>query len=132
VDRKKMAIVTRRARTAVTHYKVSDAFAYTTLLHVQLDTGRTHQIRVHMASNGNPVFGDVTYGGRNSRLTRLPAGLRVEAGRALKSMPRQALHAKRLSFRHPVTGRDMVFESPLPEDFSEILAMMRRPAPGVR
>jgi 23S rRNA pseudouridine1911/1915/1917 synthase len=132
VDRKKMSIVSRRARTAVTHYRVVDAFAYTTLLDVRLDTGRTHQIRVHMASQGNPVFGDVTYGGRNSRLTHLPAGLRVDARRALKSMPRQALHAQRLSFRHPETGLEMVFESHLPADFFEILAIMRRPAPGAR
>lgn len=132
IDRKKMSIVTRRARIAVTHYRVAARFAYATLLDVRLETGRTHQIRVHMASQGNPVFGDVTYGGRNSRLTRLPTGLRVEARKALKAMLRQALHAKRLSFRHPATGRDLVFESPLPEDFTQILAMMRQSAPGVR
>lgn len=132
VDRKRMSVRSRKARDAVTHYRVRERLQWTTLLAVRLDTGRTHQIRVHMASRAHPVFGDATYGGRNSRLTRLPAGLRVVARRALKSMSRQALHAMRLSFQHPATGIEMVFESELPEDFSKTLAMIRSSASGAR
>ncbi|UCE01292.1 MAG: RluA family pseudouridine synthase [Candidatus Latescibacterota bacterium] len=132
VDRKRMSVRSRKPRAAVTRYCVRERLQWVTLVEMRLDTGRTHQIRVHMASLGHPVFGDATYGGRNSRLTRLPAGLRVQARRALKSMPRQALHATRLSFQHPATAIEMVFESPLPDDFSETLAMMRRSASGAR
>ena len=132
LDRKRMSVHSRRGRPAFTRYHVRERLAFTTLLDVRLDTGRTHQIRVHLASLGHPVFGDATYGGRNSCLTRLPAGLRVVARQALQSMPRQALHATRLSFQHPATGIDMAFESPLPADFSQILAMLRQPAPGVQ
>jgi len=132
VQRQRMSVKSRRGKPAVTHFRTLERFAFTTLLAVRLDTGRTHQIRVHMASLGNPVFGDAAYGGRNSRLTRLAPGLRVQAGRALQSMPRQALHATRLSFQHPVTGVDVAFESPLPGDFSATLAMLRPSAPGDR
>ena len=132
VDRKRMSVHSHRGRAALTRYRVRERLQFTTLLDVRLETGRTHQIRVHMADLGNPVFGDAAYGGRNSCLTRLPAGLRVVARQALQSMPRQALHATRLSFQHPATGTEMVFESPLPEDFSLILAMLRRRAPGAQ
>jgi 23S rRNA pseudouridine1911/1915/1917 synthase len=132
VDRKRMSVHSRRGKAAVTHYRVAETFAFTTLLDVRLDSGRTHQIRVHLSSIGHPVFGDATYGGRNSRLTRLPPASRVVAGRALQSMPRQALHATRLSFQHPGTGVDLAFESALPGDFSAILALLRPAAPGDR
>lgn len=131
VDRKRMSVSSRRGKRAVTHYRVRETLPCTTLLDVRLETGRTHQIRVHLASQGHPVFGDATYGGGNSRLTRLPAGLRVQAGRALKCMPRQALHAARLSFQHPETGDELCFDSALPDDFSSTLALLRRPTLGV-
>lgn len=132
VDRKRMSVHSRRGKPAVTHYHVTEALAFTTLLEVRLDTGRTHQIRVHLSSIGHPVFGDAAYGGRNSRLTRLPPASKVVAGRALQSMPRQALHAMRLSFQHPVTGADLAFDSALPDDFAAILAMLRPSASGDR
>ncbi len=132
IDRKRMSVRDHGGKPAITHYRVVERLAFTTLLDVRLDTGRTHQIRVHLASRGHAVFGDATYGGRNSRLTRLPSGLKVQAGAALQLMPRQALHATRLSFQHPVTGSELAFESPLPDDFLAILAMLRSAAPGDR
>ena len=129
-DRKRMAVVTRGGKPATTRYRVREHLATTTLLDVALATGRTHQIRVHMAHIGHPVFGDPTYGGRNSRLTPLAAGLRVQARRALDRLPRQALHAARLVFQHPMTGAELRFESPLPEDFVAALALLRQSPAG--
>jgi len=130
-DRQRMTVREKGGKPARTHYQVQERLAFTTLLDVRLDTGRTHQIRVHMAYRQHPVFGDPTYGGRNSRLTQLPAGLRVQARDALDRMPRQALHAARLSFQHPVSGRELRFESELPGDFAATLAMLHRKGPGV-
>lgn len=106
--RTRMAIVPG-GRGAVTHYQVLERFADATLLRLRLETGRTHQIRVHCASLGHPVAGDATYGRRTN-----PWGLR-----------RQALHAARLLFDHPVTGAPLVFEAPLPEDMARALAQLR-------
>jgi 23S rRNA pseudouridine1911/1915/1917 synthase len=124
-DRKKMAVVTRGGKPARTAYAVVESMAFSALLALQLETGRTHQIRVHLASIGHPVFGDATYGGRNSRLTQLAAPYRVLAKQALERLPRQALHAARLTFQHPVTGAALQFESPLPEDIAAALAILR-------
>jgi len=129
-DRKRMAVVTRGGKQATTRYRVRERLAAVTVLDVALATGRTHQIRVHMAHIGHPVFGDPTYGGRNSRLTPLTGGLRVHARRALDRLPRQALHAARLVFQHPVTGVELRFEAPLPEDFIAALALLREAVPG--
>jgi 23S rRNA pseudouridine1911/1915/1917 synthase len=125
-DRKRMAVVVRGGKAALTHWRVRERFEFTTLLAVRLGTGRTHQIRVHLASIGHPVFGDATYGGRNSRLTHLPAGPRVQARHALEQLARQGLHAARLSFRHPLRGHELDFEAPLPEDLAAALAILRR------
>jgi 23S rRNA pseudouridine1911/1915/1917 synthase len=102
-----MAVV-RGGKPAVTHYRVVEAFAAHTLLQCDLETGRTHQIRVHLASVGHPIEGDPTYGARGERL-----------------LPRQALHAWRLAFTHPQTGAPVQFEAPLPADFSGLLARLR-------
>lgn len=109
-DRKKMAIVAD-GREAITHYTVAERFQGYTLLAVKLETGRTHQIRVHMASVGHPLLGDEVYGGKSS--LKLPL-----AG--------QTLHAYRLTLTHPRTGETMTFESPLPAYFEAILEKLRK------
>jgi 23S rRNA pseudouridine1911/1915/1917 synthase len=118
-------------REAVTHYRIEERLPAHTLLRVQLETGRTHQIRVHLAHIGLPVVGDPAYGGRQRALPRSAksrAG-RGEAGalaaQALRGFQRQALHAQRLTLRHPHTGRTMSFEAPLPADFAALLQALR-------
>ncbi len=111
----KTKIAVREAgRRAVTHWKVVRHFAYARLLEVRLETGRTHQIRVHMSHVDSPVIGDKLYG----EFTGLPPELK----RAALRFGRQALHAYLLDFDHPVSGKRMHFESPLPEDFDELIA----------
>jgi len=108
--RKRMAVV-ERGRAAVTHYRVETAFgAQAALIACRLETGRTHQVRVHMAHIGHAPIGDPLYGRRR---------------RGLPAFGRQALHAARLGFRHPVTGREMLFETPPPEDFRELAVMLK-------
>jgi 23S rRNA pseudouridine1911/1915/1917 synthase len=113
VERTRMA-VDERGKTARTHYRSVEAFADATLLECSLDTGRTHQIRVHMHSIGRPLVGDPTYGRR---------GVKNEV---LKAFPRQALHAARLALTHPESGETLTWESPLPEDFAHLLETLRR------
>ena len=105
-------------REAITHYRIEHRYAGHTLLRVRLETGRTHQIRVHLTHAGHPIVGDPVYGGRR----RLPAGATPTAIAALQSFKRQALHAARLQFAHPKSGRSMTFETPLPADFRNLLA----------
>jgi 23S rRNA pseudouridine1911/1915/1917 synthase len=107
-------------RTAVTHYRIERRFAGQTLLRVQLETGRTHQIRVHLAHIGFPVVGDPLYGRR--RTVSSPS-----VQRALQSFQRQALHAQRLQLQHPHSGELVHFEAPLPADFLALLAIVERP-----
>jgi 23S rRNA pseudouridine1911/1915/1917 synthase len=107
-------------RPAVTHYRIVRRLRAHTLLRVRLETGRTHQIRVHLAHAGFPVVGDPVYGGRR----RLPAGCSPALVQALASFPRQALHAARLGLRHPVNGRDLDWEAPLPADMRTLLAAL--------
>jgi 23S rRNA pseudouridine1911/1915/1917 synthase len=108
-------------RPAVTHYWIQERFRAHTLLRVRLETGRTHQIRVHLAHIGLPVVGDPVYGGRR----RLIAGASPALAAALKGFPRQALHARRLAFEHPLSGERLSFEAPLPADFQALLAVLR-------
>lgn len=119
-DRKRMAVVPS-GKPAVTHYRVTERFRGHTLVRVQLETGRTHQIRVHMTHIRYPLVGDQTYG----RL-RFPAGASVELRDALHKFPRQALHARRLGLIHPVSGEEVRFESPLPADMEVLLATLRK------
>ncbi|MEI6558959.1 MAG: RluA family pseudouridine synthase [Rhodospirillaceae bacterium] len=122
-DRKKMAVVTAGGRAAVTHYRVLRGFGLTAaLVECRLETGRTHQIRVHLASIGHPVLGDAVYGGgpTPARLKRLPEAARP----ALAGFPRQALHARRLEFLHPVDGHPLVFEVELPADMKLLIAAL--------
>lgn len=125
-DRTRMAVVIRRhdederGREAVTHYRVIARFRGHTHVRVQLETGRTHQIRVHMSHIGHSLIGDPVYSGR----PRLPKGASAEMIRAIQNFPRQALHARRLGLVHPVTGEEMSWESPLPADMQELLTIL--------
>ena len=111
-------------RAARTHYRVAERFDDFTLLRVRLETGRTHQIRVHLAHIGHPVVGDPEYAARRALVTRdTPPLLAV----ALQGFPRQALHAARLELTHPVSGKELAFEAPLPEDFARLLQVLRNP-----
>jgi 23S rRNA pseudouridine1911/1915/1917 synthase len=107
-------------REAVTHYRIERRLREHTLVRATLETGRTHQIRVHLAHVGHPVVGDPVYGGRK----RLPRGASPTVVAALGAFRRQALHAVRLVLAHPTTGRELAFEAPLPEDFAALLAVL--------
>ncbi len=124
-DRKKMDISSIRGRNAVTHYKVLGQYKIISHLELKLETGRTHQIRVHLKHLGHPVLGDGTYGGTGkqaaAKFARNDAAL---AERALSIMKRQALHAAVLGFKHPISGEYMEFSSPVPEDMSALLKLL--------
>lgn len=120
VDRLRMA-VREQGKPAVTHYRVIERFPAHTYIKVQLDTGRTHQIRVHFAWRRHPLVGDPLYGGRLA----LPAGAGDSLKRALQDFRRQALHAAELAFAHPLSGEQVKVEAPLPGDFEELLAALR-------
>lgn len=110
IDRKKMCVTDKNSRFAATNYEVLERFSQFTFVRMKLETGRTHQIRVHMASIGHPVAGDPVYG---------PA-------KGVRDLPGQCLHAAVLGFIHPITKEHLVFESPLPEYFSDFLKKLRR------
>ncbi|MCG5515050.1 MULTISPECIES: 23S rRNA pseudouridine(1911/1915/1917) synthase RluD [unclassified Ectothiorhodospira] len=120
VDRKRMAVVSG-GRPAVTHYRVEERLEGFTLLRVGLETGRTHQIRVHMAHLRHPIVGDPVYGGR----LRLPAGLPDGAIETIQGFRRQALHATRLTLVHPGNGDTVSWEAPLPQDMADLLACLQ-------
>lgn len=109
VHRKKMAVTDKNSKSAVTHFKVLEELDGYTLLECRLETGRTHQIRVHMSYIGHTLLGDTLYGDKNK--------LKIEG---------QVLHAGVLGFNHPKTGEFMRFESPIPEEFQKILNIIRR------
>jgi len=113
-------------KPAVTHYKVLERFHYVTLLEFRLETGRTHQIRVHARYLGHPLFNDGTYGGDAIVKGTVYARYRQFVDNCFKTLPRQALHAKELGFVHPRTGQSMFFDSVLPEDFKAVLEKWRR------
>jgi 23S rRNA pseudouridine1911/1915/1917 synthase len=120
VDRTRMA-VRDAGRPAVTHYTVIERFRAHTYVKVMLETGRTHQIRVHFAYRRHALVGDPVYGGRLA----LPAGASEALRDALRGFRRQALHATRLELRHPVTAEDLGFEVPPPADFDRLLQALR-------
>jgi 23S rRNA pseudouridine1911/1915/1917 synthase len=110
LDPGRMAVEGRAARAAVTHFELREPLPEHSLLAVRLETGRTHQIRVHLAAIGHPVAGDPLYG---------------RTGRRLPGLERQFLHAEALSFDHPITGERIERESPLPDDLAGVLARLR-------
>jgi len=121
-NRKKMAVVTRGGKAAATNYRTLSAFGESaSLVECRLETGRTHQIRVHMASRGHPVIGDPLYGGGPSRHAR---ALDSAAAAAAAAFDRQALHACLLGFDHPRTGQRLTFESQLPYDICDLAAAL--------
>lgn len=125
-DRKLMTVVPRgRGKHAVTHYKVLEYFDYLSLVEVKLETGRTHQIRVHFQMKNMPVFGDPTYGGTSVRYGPNTGSRKSMFHNLITGLGRQALHAKTLGFEHPKTGEQVSFDSELPDDFQHVLTMLR-------
>ncbi|MGI3129856.1 23S rRNA pseudouridine(1911/1915/1917) synthase RluD [Halopseudomonas pachastrellae] len=119
-QRQKMAVVAG-GKQAISHYRVINRFRAHTHVKVKLETGRTHQIRVHMSYIHFPLVGDPVYGGR----LRIPPGASPELIKELREFPRQALHARRLELEHPDDGRHMSWQVPLPEDMQHLLALLR-------
>jgi len=122
--RQKMAVVERGGRPAVTHFEVVDDFSFVQLCRVELETGRTHQIRVHFAFRGHPVVGDGMYG-EDKRARGIHNLDRRLADWMVRTVRRQMLHAAELRLNHPATGQEMTFTAPLPADMTEILKGLR-------
>jgi 23S rRNA pseudouridine1911/1915/1917 synthase len=121
-DRKKMSTRSRQSKEAITRWRVHERFGMAAMLDVDIVTGRTHQIRVHLSSLGYPVVGDSAYGNPKRADTVHNTFIRSK----LKAMKRQALHAARIGFVHPVTSQDMVFTSPLPNDMAQLADFLRK------
>jgi 23S rRNA pseudouridine1911/1915/1917 synthase len=119
VDRKKISTRARHSRSAITHYEVLESFDALSLLRIRIETGRTHQIRVHMASLGHAVAGDSVYGIGRERNLPLPTRT------MLQRLGRVFLHAHRLAFHHPRTGERLSFVTPLPAELEEVLRQLR-------
>ncbi len=124
VDRKRMAVVRSGGKPAITHYRVEERFRAHTHIKVRLETGRTHQIRVHMAYLRYPLVGDPVYGGR----LRLPPASGERLQQMLRGFSRQALHASRLGLHHPQTGDYMEWQAPMPEDMQRLIVVLREDA----
>ena len=126
-DRKKVAVTEKESegKVAVTMYEVLEEYDLLSLIKLNLKTGRTHQIRVHTAYTGHPVFGDETYGGRVPHSVNLSATLKAKIKNLLELMPRQALHARVLGFYHPHSNEKMHFEAEIPEDMKKVLEELR-------
>ncbi|MGD8925951.1 MAG: 23S rRNA pseudouridine(1911/1915/1917) synthase RluD [Thioalkalispiraceae bacterium] len=120
VQRKRMAVVNVGGKPAITHYRVEQRFRAHTLVKVNLETGRTHQIRVHMAHIHHPLVGDQVYGGR----LKLPAGCSEELIAVLRNFKHQALHARYLELVHPDTGESIGWEAPIPADMQQLINVM--------
>ena len=113
-------------KEAITHYKVLDRFGYVTLVQCVLETGRTHQIRVHMKYIGHPLFNDETYGGDKIVKGTVFSKYKQFVENCFAICPRQALHAKTIGFIHPTTGKEMIFESELPDDMKKLIEKWRK------
>jgi 23S rRNA pseudouridine1911/1915/1917 synthase len=110
-----------KGKKAITHYKVIKRYGYVTLLECVLETGRTHQIRAHFKHIKHPLFNDETYGGNIILKGTTFTKYKQFVQNCFSILPRQALHAKSLGFKHPASGKYMSFDSDLPEDFSQVL-----------
>ncbi len=118
-----MAVITSgKGKPAITHYRVIKRFRAHTHIKVILETGRTHQIRVHMAYIHYPIVGDQIYGGKQ----KLPKGINEELKQYLQNFKRQALHAKRLGLIHPTTGKQIDWQTPLPHDMQQLLKLLKK------
>jgi 23S rRNA pseudouridine1911/1915/1917 synthase len=124
-QRKKMAVLAAGGKAAITHYRVAQRFGHHTRITVNLETGRTHQIRVHMAHRNYPLIGDPLYGGR----PRIPKGASDELIDMLRNFPRQALHARALGLIHPDSTEPVQFECPLPDDILDLIAVLEKEDP---
>jgi 23S rRNA pseudouridine1911/1915/1917 synthase len=125
-DRQRQAVLFQGGRHAVTRARIVEGFgnpAVAALVECWLETGRTHQIRVHMAHAGHGLVGDPVYGGRRKLSEKAIGAQGIEATRGF---PRQALHAAVLGFEHPVSGENMRFEAPIPQDMADLIAVLRR------
>ena len=122
-NRTRMAVMPEGlGREAITHYRVMERFRAHTRLKLRLETGRTHQIRVHMAYLHHPLLGDPQYGGRRLKMLQ---GASAELSLALRNYRHQALHASHIEFTHPVTGEPLAFDAPLPSEMEELLRLLR-------
>jgi 23S rRNA pseudouridine1911/1915/1917 synthase len=124
-QRKKMAVLAAGGKHAITHYRLAQRFGHHTRITVNLETGRTHQIRVHMSHRHYPLIGDSAYGGR----PRIPKGASDLLVDTLRNFPRQALHARSLGFIHPETEEFVQFECPLPDDILGLIAVLEKEDP---
>lgn len=127
-DRRRMTTVETGGRHAVTHYKVLEVYPKFALMQLVLETGRLHQIRVHLQGIGHPVAGDAIYGGEQRALNDADT---VELRQALVRLKRQALHARLLGFVHPATGENLTFSAPMPKDMQRVVGALRRAASGL-
>ena len=127
-DRVRMAVVKEGGRDAVTHYRVREKFRAHTLVECRLETGRTHQIRVHMAHVRHPIVGDPLYGGA----FRLPKAATEALVARLQGFRRQALHAEKLSFVHPATGETITVEAPMPADMQALVKDLREDTAAIK
>ena len=123
-DRKKMTVTNVGSREAITVYKLLSRYRTYDLLEVNLQTGRTHQIRVHFSHLGHPVFGDAEYGGRDKWHKGIFGPERPLAKRLLGMMKRQALHAQKLAFTHPITGEKIALEAKIPDDYNRVINIL--------
>lgn len=124
-DRVKMAVVKTGGKEAVTHYRIQEIVAggEACVVECRLETGRTHQIRVHLTAKGYPLVGDASYGSGRPHKRPLPLG--DEAARYVRQFPRQALHSRKIGFHHPVTDEYMEYETPLPEDMQKLIGYLK-------
>ncbi|MDR2473470.1 MAG: RluA family pseudouridine synthase [Tannerella sp.] len=126
-DRMKMTVFPdgEHGKRAITHYRVTEELTYVSLLECRLETGRTHQIRVHMAHLGHPLFNDEHYGGNRILRGTTFSKYKQFVENCFAMLPRQALHAGILGFKHPRTGDDLLFESPVPDDMNDVIRKWR-------